>query len=282
MNINDLSKRILVAAIAGLTYIACACPAVDAQQAGSSDRVEGSFDVPGWFSKEQSDIARYPVPLFQTPAQTSSSSGSSSPLVVIQKYGPPGAPDMFTSKSVWTPTAFGYQTRSDFSALASNPWAAPGAAPMGFGFAGLPYGGFGGFGGYVPSIPFAGGLGGGLAGIVSGFLPSWSSYRWGVSGAGTPYFSGAGFGPGFAGPGFGFPGYGGGVSQTIVIPTETKKVGNDYYAPSNSGNSGSNYYSSGAPVVQPNAVTIPPRQSPREYWGETGNPFGKDLNKTPW
>lgn len=277
MKTKNLSQTLLLAAIA----MFCAGP-VNAQDAGTSDRTDGSFEVPGWFSKNQSDIARYPVPLI-TPQDNTP---STAPLVVLQKFGPPGSP---LTKSILTPTPFGFQQRS----LSSVPWGGFGGGGFG-GYSPTPYYGggfpaatgwmpsFGGYGGYgsgygIGSIPGLGvipGLGGlGSIGRIGGF-----GGFGGFGGYGAPFMGASPFG--FGSPGFGM----GHASRTIIVqPSESKNLGNNYYTPPAANSSGSGYYSSGTPYVQPNAVTIPPRQSPKDYWGDSGNPFGtENLNKTPW
>lgn len=248
-----------------LLVLSCFCAkGALALEAGQSDRIEdGSFSVPGWFSKEKSDIARYPVPLStQSGSQPAASSG---PVVVFDKFGP------FTNKTIYTPTPFGLQPRQDFSALASNPWAAPGQAPFAYGYPA--YGGWGGgFGGFaglglsavpgwggipnigIPSIP-------GLGAVRSFALP--------FGGFGNSYIRSAGF------SGFGFNR----VSRTIMVQPDPKPTGG-YYSPP-TGNTGSGYYSSGTPAI-PLPQAIMPKQPPKDYWGDTGNPFGNNLNKTPW
>ncbi|GEM_PF-1631209 len=293
MKNKNLSCALLLAAVSLL----CACP-VNAQETGSSDRTDGAFDVPGWFPKSQSDIARYPVPLIQPPQPEA----NNAPLVVLQHFGQPGTP---LTKSILVPTPFGYQQKSTINSV-----------PWGGGT------GYGGYGGYSPSsYGYGVGLGtfgSGYSGYRNGFGSIWSYAGYGIPGVGIPGLGsipgmgripglggfgsiGRGFGGyggfgGFGGygggipymgnPGFGFggPGYGMGRSRTIIVqPSESKNQGNNYYTPPAASNSGSGYYSSSTPVVQPSTVTIPPRQSPKEYWGESGNPFGSEnLNKTPW
>ena len=255
--------------IAGLAWLSLSNPANAQLSSGSSDRTDNSFEVPGWFSKNMSDIARYPVPLIQPQAQQS----SQSPLVVIQKGGTFGNPGVFSSKTILTPTPTGYVATGS-----SLPWVAPGAGYGGFGN----YTGYGGFGGYNGLA----GWGGGIPNIgnrIGGFS-HYSSY---IDYAGVPTGYAYGFNVGGAmpwmgGSGFGMAPFGIGrrVTATIVAP-ETKTQGN-YYNSAQTGNSGNSYYSSNVPAVQPNAVTIPPKQSPKEYWGDSGSPFGKDLNSTPW
>ncbi len=281
MNIKLPSKAIILLGIA----LAFTCPVAFAQESGSSDRTAGSFDVPGWFPKSQSDIARYPVPLLQPQEKPA----DAAPLVVLQRFGPQGSP---STKSIFVPTPFGYQQKQT---LGSMPFVQPGFGGFGGG-SGYGLGGFGGYSssyfGGIPSLAGAGfgGFGGGygIPGIPGlGAIPGLGS----IPGLGFGGFGGGlgsvgrmgGFG-GFGG--FGAPGFGiGHPSRTIIVqPSESKNQGNNYYTPpAASGNSGSGYYSSGTPAVQPAAVTVPARQSPKDYWGEGGNPFGgQDLNKTPW
>jgi hypothetical protein len=255
MNIRNsfgrhLTGRLLVT---GIAWLSVACLSASAQLSdGSSDRTDNSFAVPGWFSKDKSDIARYPVPLLQPQTQQA----DSSPLVVIQKGGTFGNPGVFSSKTIYTPTPFGYVSKGP-SPINSVPWATPGV-----------------FGGYGSSIPYMGYSNPFVGSGASSYLPSYSGYRYGFGGGGAPYMQSSGFNLG--GMGFGYNK----VSTTIVVP-QTKSQGT-YYNSTPTGNSGSNYYSSNTPLVQPNPVTIPPKQSPKEYWGESGNPFGGNLNSTPW
>ena len=249
-----LSERLL---IAGLALVSVASAAQAQLSEGSSDRTDNSFEVPGWFSKDKSDIARYPVPLFQPQTHET----KQSPLVVIQKGGTFGNPGVFSSKTILTPTPTGFIATG--SAL---PWVGPGAT----------YGGFGGYGGWAGGMPYVGQRMGGFSHYSSYMdyagVPSGYAYGFNIGG-GLPWMGGGGFGMPPAGVGRR-------VSATIVAP-ETKSQGT-YYNSGQTGNSGNSYYSSNAPVVQPNAVTIPPKQSPKNYWGDGGSPFGKDLNSTPW
>lgn len=244
------TEKLVLTALLVLTL----SPGAQAQMtAGSSDRTDNTFEVPGWFSKDKSDIARYPVPLLQPQTQQ-----EQSPLVVIQKGGTFGNPGVFSSKTIYTPTPFGFVTKGP--SINSVPWA-PGAASFGFGGYGSynAYSPYGSYTPYSPAVPY---------------IRSFGGYRYGFNGGGMPWMQSSGFG---------FPGMGMGynrVSTTIVVP-ETKSQ-SSYYNSTPTGNSGSNYYSSNTPVVQPAPVTIPPKQSPKEYWGDTGNPFGNDMNSTPW
>lgn len=229
---------------------------------GSSDRTDNSFEVPGWFSKDKSDIARYPVPLLQPQTQS-----APSPLVVIQKGGTFGNPGVFSSKTILTPTPTGF-----IATGSSLPWVAPGAGFSGYGG----YGGYGSYGGWGGGVPYVGNRMGGFSHYSSYIdyagVPSGYAYGFNIGG-GMPWMGGGGFGM--------TPmGVGRRVTATIVAP-ETKTQGT-YYNSGQTGNSGNSYYSSNAPVVQQNAVTIPPKQSPKTYWGDSGSPFGKDLNATPW
>jgi len=283
MKIGFWSKRLL---LAGVALLSC-CSDANAQMssgspdpsAGSSDRTDGAFEVPGWFSKDQSDIARYPVPLQQPQAQQPS---DPSPLVVIQKS------NGVTSKQIWTPTAYGgfyapknwQPTPVPSLVPMTTPSLIPRLPSLGAWGGGSYIPGIGGVGSYIPgiggmglgSIPYVGGLGG-----VRSFIPGIGGMGFGGTGFGSlPYAGGVG----------GFGGYipgGIGVNrvQQIIVPP-SKPVSN-YYTPVQTGNSGNGYYSSNTPVV-PAApvVTIPPKQSPKEYWGDTGNPFGNNLNSTPW
>lgn len=263
MKIKHLSQTLLLAAMA----VFCACP-VNAEDSGTSDRTDGSFDVPGWFPKSQSDIARYAAPL-QTPPDNSQ---NSAPLVVLQKFGPPGSS---LSKSLLVPTPFGYQQKS----LNSVPWGGGFGGGLGGYCPTSYYGGFPGISaaaGYIPSITNFSGYGlGGIPGL-GGFGSIGRLGFGGFGGYAAPYMGASGFG--FGAPGFGM----GHSSRTIIIqPSESKNLGNNYYTPPAANSSGSGYYS-GRPAVQPNTVAAP-RQSPKDYWGESGNPFGSEnLNKTPW
>lgn len=279
------SKRLL--SMTFLAVLSCfSSGAALAQQAGESDRIEdGSFSVPGWFSKDKSDIARYPVPL-SSPSSQSSQSPAQGPVVVFDKFGG------FTNKTIYTPTPFGLRPKQDFSALAANPWAAPGAAPFAYGgypgyggVGGYGYGGYGGLAGLgmsaipgwggipaiagiggfgIPSIPGLPGLGLRIPGL--GAMRSFSSF---YGSYGNPYIQSSGF------SGFGVNR----ISRTIMVRPDPKPVGG-YYAPP-TGNTGSGYYASGTPAI-PMPQAVMPKQSPRDYWGDNGNPFGKDMNKTPW
>ncbi len=280
------SKRLLSITLLVVVFSCFYSQNAFAQQAGESDRMDdGSFSVPGWFSKDKSDIARYPVPLTPSTAGSQSSQG---PVVVFDKFGG------ITNKTIYTPTPFGLQPRQDFSAMASNPWAAPGAAPFAYGYPGI--GGFGGYRGYNGG--FSGGFGG-LAGLGLSAVPGWGGIP-GIGSIGIPSI------PGIPGIGIGIPGLGAGrsfsgfyggygnpyirssgfsgfglnrVSRTIMAQPDPKPAGG-YYTPPK-GNTGSGYYSSGTPVI-PMPQAVMPKQPPRDYWGDNGNPFGKDMNKTPW
>lgn len=58
------------------------------------------------------------------------------------------------------------------------------------------------------------------------------------------------------------------------------KASGNYYAPSTGDSSAAgNYYSSGNSNVK---LPVKPYTTPKDYWGSSGSPFPKNLNKVPW
>lgn len=136
----------------------------------------------------------------------------------------------------------------------------------------------------------------------------WGGPRgWGIPGtsfglgAAINNFAFGGYG-GFSNPyyGYGFSGYGGyggyngwnswgwgpdpelgemGSSPMVFDNTPSKSSGN-YYAPSTPDSSASgSYYSNTGPSI---SMPIKPYTTPKNYWGPSGSPLPKDINKVPW
>lgn len=58
------------------------------------------------------------------------------------------------------------------------------------------------------------------------------------------------------------------------------KASGNYYAPSTPDpTAAGNYYSTSSPAVN---MPIKPYTSPKSYWGSSGSPLPKDINKVPW
>lgn len=285
--------------------------------AQQSDRVQsGSFSVPGWIVS-QPTVNQRPTEIFHGPdtMNTNPAAGTGvgapflggiygspfgygySGLPYAYGYGGPyrygwnsygygpgimgggfglGNPAMLGVSSIGSAMSFG---ANNLGGIGSPFWGGyPGYGGYG-GWGGFGrYGGYGGYGGYVP------GFGLGIGGL----------------GIGT----GLGFGGGLGGFG-GYPGYGwgfgspasgalmmgafgnrmnssnlGGLNHTRVTQTAPSPASGNYYAPSSVDPSASgSYYAQTGTAVYPM-----PKQSSgsSDYWGSTGNPFGKDLNSVPW
>lgn len=261
-----------------IVYRESACNACFAQDSSAADSAtkDGAFSVPGWFSKDQSDIVRYPVQ-FSTPSPAPSQPQG----MVVLNRGIGGAP---TTKSFYYSVPAGPNAQAIIGVPGrSGGYGSPFSPGMGM----SPYGGMsmGGLGyGGIPGLGAIPGLGGG--GIVRGF-------------GGMPFggFGGTGFSGGYmygapgmtmSGSGFGFGSpFGGGFSRMstqILIDNSASKPQGNYYAPASNYNSASGgYYSSGTPAPVPTVPINPtPYRGSDNYWGGSGNPFPKDLNKTPW
>lgn len=70
-----------------------------------------------------------------------------------------------------------------------------------------------------------------------------------------------------------------GYNGPVVQGPPSKSSGN-YYAPSTPDPTASgNYYSTNGPSMK---MPIKPYTSPKNYWGSSGSPLPKDINKVPW
>ena len=185
-------------------------------------------------------------------AGQSQSTPSTTPTVIIG--APPsmiGAPDATTSNAgIFNRAIRGYAGfNSGFSGFSGfNPY---------FSSYRGGFGGYNGWGGYRGWHGWGGYSGWG----------SWGGYGgWGFDSAG-PAWS-AGYGP--------FNEMGG----TYFHQSSPSKASGNYYAPSTTDSSASgNYYSSNSPPV---SMPIKPYTTPDNYWGQSGSPLPKDINKVPW
>ncbi|MEZ4488363.1 MAG: hypothetical protein R3F51_12295 [Cyanobacteriota/Melainabacteria group bacterium] len=188
-------------------------------------------------------------------AGQSQSTPSTTPSIVIGAPSPMlGAPDATTSNAgIFNRALSGYAGfNSGFSGFSGfNPYSSMYRGGWG-GYSG--YSGWHGWGGY-------GGYGG---------WGNWGGYGgyggWGFNSAG-PAWS-AGYGP--------FNEMGG----TYYYQSSPSKASGNYYAPSTTDSTASgNYYSSNSPPV---SMPIKPYTTPDNYWGQSGSPLPKDINKVPW
>ena len=184
------------------------------------------------------------------------------------------------------------------TSLFSTPFAFGGIAPYAF----RPYGfrrpywgggyrpGWGGYGGF--------GMNPAMLGVASGINSfSYAPY---AGGFGRPGFGWGGYGYGYRGYGWGglynpagaaltMGAFGNwadnnelgemGYTGPIVEGPPSKSSGN-YYSPSTPDpTAAGNYYSTNAPSIK---MPIKPYTSPKSYWGSSGSPLPKDINKVPW
>ena len=89
-----------------------------------------------------------------------------------------------------------------------------------------------------------------------------------------------GFSPGGFGNWMGFDEPGDMGSLGYVFNSTPSKASGNYYAPSTKDSSASgNYYASDSPAIN---MPIKPYTTPKDYWGSSGSPLPKDINKVPW
>ncbi len=282
----------------------------------ASDRlVTGSFSVPGWYSPTASKTGAYTPPQVIYP-QNSTFSSSTTGTLPGTLYSTP-----YSGWGGWgysNPATYGVvgAIPSIGGWGFSNPatYGIAGAIPSLGGWGG--YGGWGfsnpvtyGVAGAIPSLGGWGGWGGrgwgGLGGL--GSLGGWGGL--GGLGGGIPYIGSIGSIGSFS-RGYGsWGGWGGGwgnwynpagsalfmgafgnsignnnrgriTEQESVIQLGPSKASGNYYEPATKDPSASgNYYASDPP---PANIPIKPITNAPSYWSDDKNPFGNDLNKTPW
>lgn len=195
------------------------------------------------------------------------------------------------------------------------------AAGPALGF-GLPYYGYGYGYPYNPGVAlgaaaglFGSGAFGGETGVDAGMNAFKATLPMTLSGGnfygaygpwGGGFFPGygpgtlGGFAGGYPGYGFGYSGYSmgmgaifmgafgnsmnssnlGKVTPSAVIQTAPSKASGNYYQPSNVDTTAAgSYYATQGPAMTP---VVPQNQAPTSFWGDSGSPLPKDLNKVPW
>jgi len=264
-----------------------------------SDRVQnGTFQVPAWIISQPSTT---PTPnTAQAIFPTSPLPSGAFPSTVFGAAGP-YAGSLFSSNyggyGLGGLPGLGF---SGFPSWTASPYALSGGIPYGGG-----YGGWGnrpGWGGGMGVPGFGGyGLGWGAPGLGGiGYSGGWGG--WGAPGLGGGYgLGGMGSGLGYGGMGYGWGGFSpagsamfmgafgasmmskgedSGFAHQRVVQTGPSPSSGNYYQPAsvNPTASGS-YYASTGSAMYPAA---PASSQPKDYWGTMGNPFGGNLNSTPW
>ncbi len=266
-------RKLKVILFACASIYATSCADQAHAQSGADQSGNGNSSSSGWFSKDQSDIARYPVPMQSQTSQPTSGDGSAG-IAVLNRIPLPNGGITTKSYAVAVPSGDdGITVMSKPSFMGSTAPIYPGAGPYG-GVYGRPYGwgaGPGFVGPGVGSGVFAPGMGG-----------AWNS-TYSLGGGSYIHNSGVSIGA----PGLG--GFQKNVSQVVIDGSQSRSQTDPYGTATNPGTASSStsankYYSSPAYASPaPPAVQAPaPQSSSGNSWGPSGSPFPKDLNKTPW